>query len=145
MARHVGALLTFEYPRDWIERTEVRYEAPRRQGQVAGSSPGRAVLATDALRDGESLLSFVEKHLLRHSTGAGFTLHELRETHVEERPAVAVAFALVSDGLPLEHRALFVRVGSEQIAIFTLSCPRSEFAQNEPLFERMLASVKLGE
>jgi hypothetical protein len=145
MARHRGPTLSFDYPRDWEDRTEVRYVAQTRRGLEGDVVPGRAALVTERLASDESLSGYVERRLAAMASEPGFVIREVREVRVEERPGLRVRYATVSDGAPLEHHALFVGAKERHVATLTLSSPRSELAQNEPLFERMLASVRIGE
>ncbi|MBM4358515.1 MAG: DcrB-related protein [Deltaproteobacteria bacterium] len=144
MARHRGPLLSFDYPRDWEDRTEVRYEAPLRRGLDGEMSPGRAVLTTARLAADETLAVHVERHLARLASEPGFVIRSVLDALVDDRAAVRVDYASTAGGLPLEHRALFVVARDRDVAVLTLSSPRTELAQLGPLLDRMLSSVKLG-
>jgi len=97
------------------------------------------------LLDDETLLSFVERELRVLAALDGFVIREVLETRVEERSASLVRYATLEASVPYEHRLLFVPLSDRGVALFTLSAPRSEQAQLEPLFERMLASVAVGD
>lgn len=145
MARHRSPILSFDYPRDWEDRSEVRYEAPTRPAPSGAASPGRAVVRRSRLLNDETLLSFVERELRVLAALDGFVIREVLETRVEERSASLVRYATLEASVPYEHRLLFVPLSDRGVALFTLSAPRSEQAQLEPLFERMLASVAVGD
>jgi len=144
MARHQGSSLSFEYPRDWQDKSEVRYEAPPRSGATGERSPGRAVLRRDHLRSEESLVAFVERTLRALASADGFVIRDVAETRVGDHPASLVRFASVEASVPYEHRTLFVALTERGVAMLTVSAPRTELAQLDPLFERMLASVRVG-
>jgi hypothetical protein len=143
MARHHDPLLSFDVPRDWVDRSEVRYEMPARTADE--KSPGRAVLARDRLRADEDLRAYVERRLAEiAAAGEGFVLRAVEPGAADQRPAVNMRYATVEDGVPCEHRALAVQLAEDVVATLTLSAARTELAQLEPLFDRMLSSVSVG-
>ncbi len=144
--RHRDPLLSFDVPRDWEDRSEVRYLAPPRQSGDAVSSPGRAVLTRDRLRDDEELGGWVERRLAAIAENAdGFLVRLVSPERVDDRPAASALYATVEDGVPCEHRALSVQLSDRVVATLTLTAARTELAQLEPLFDRILASVRTGE
>ncbi|MBM4373689.1 MAG: hypothetical protein FJ095_01295 [Deltaproteobacteria bacterium] len=144
MARYPGPPLSFDYPRDWLDRTEVRFEAPPRPGVDGVRSPGglsctRATLAAD-----ESLERHVERALAAFAQREGFLAREVSPLEVDGRRSLLCRYASVEGGVPLEHRAVYVPLAERGVAVLTMSAPRLELAQMEPLFERMLSSVTVG-
>ncbi len=144
MARHLGAVLAFDYPRNWEDQTEVRYVAPSRPGPLGEESPGRIVLRRSGLACDEEFAAFVERELRLRAAADGFVIREVLATRVDDREASLVRYATLESSVPYEHRVLFVPLHEQGVAMLTLSAPRSELAQLEPLFERMLSSVHLG-
>ena len=141
--RHDDSLLSFDVPRDWLDKSEVRYEMPVRPGEEGSS--GRAVLVRDLLADSEDLGAFVERRMRSVAEVAeGFVLRGVTSTPVGVRPAIETCHATVEAGVPWEHRGLHVQVAERRVAILTLSAARTELAHLEPLFERMLASASAG-
>ena len=143
MARHLGTSLSFEFPRDWVDCTVVRYEAPRRAGIDGERSPGSVTLSHANFGDAVSIEQHVERALEQLAAREGFVLREVSPASVEGRPARLARYATVEGGTPYEHRALFVPYPERKVAVLTLSAPRLELAQVEPLFDRMLASARL--
>lgn len=141
MARHAGPPLSFDYPRDWLDRTEVRFEAPPRPGADGLRSPGWLSCTRGSLAAEDTLERYVERALAGLAKKEGFVAREVASLDVDGRRSVHCRYATVEGGVPLEHRAVYVPLAERQLAVLTLTAARLELAQLEPLFERMLTSV----
>lgn len=143
MSLHRGPSLGFDLPRDWEDRTILRYEAPVRPGATGLASPASATVERGRMQPDEDLARHVERRLRDLATREGFLVREVAATRLEDHPAARVRYASVPEGVPTEHFALLVQLRDRVVATLTLSAPRTELAQLEPLFERMLERARI--
>ncbi|MSP25692.1 MAG: DUF1795 domain-containing protein [Myxococcales bacterium] len=144
MAIHLDGQLAFDVPRDWQEQTVVRYAPPQRGPGEASSQAPELALTSDAMGADETITDHAERRL--HDLAKlsdGFVLRSLERADFEARPAVRAVFGASIGGVACEHHAVFVQLRERRAATLILRAPRRDLAQLEPLFQRMLASVRV--
>jgi hypothetical protein len=140
MPRFETSNVAFDVPRDWEDRSVTAFMAPMKPGQQGKVT--NLVMTRDKLAPGEDLQRYVDRQfgeIKKHLDD--FRLHQRVERPVGGLPGVELRFAWSGHGGPLEQRLLFV-LGREQAVItFTATMPRGEGARQNPVFDRIFASI----
>lgn len=141
MPRHHQGNVSFEVPRHWEDRTIVAFSAPARPGQSTAAS---FVMTRDALGASDTLASYADRQLAELSKRVdGFELVERRDLQVSGAPAVALRFTSKALAGPLVQRLVVIEDRRRAVVCITATAPRADAAQMEPLFDRMIAGVRL--
>lgn len=141
MPRHQQGNVSFEVPRHWEDRTIVAFSAPARPGQSTAAS---FVMTRDALTPEDTLASYADRQLSELSRRVdGFELVERRDLQVAGARAVALRFTGKAMAGPLVQRLVVVEDRRRGVVCFTATAPKADAAQLEPLFDRMIAGVRL--
>ncbi|AUX27741.1 uncharacterized protein SOCEGT47_083390 [Sorangium cellulosum] len=143
MPRYEHSDVSFDVPRDWEDRSVVAFSAPARAAQAMAAN---LVMTRDTLAAGEDIRRYGDRQLVEVARRLdGFQLHARQEIAVDGQPALELRFAWRGQGGPLEQRLVFVAGRKPAVLTFTATMPKSEAARLNPVFDRILASVKLGE
>jgi hypothetical protein len=135
MAKYSDEFISFDLPRDWVDKSVIAYAAPQRDD---GSSAGSVVMTREQF--GNDLKAFVERRLLAISgRSEGFVLRGHSEEELGGRASIVVDY--VSE--QAVQRLAAIDLDGENVAMLTLSTSHADAEAMEPLFERMLHSLEL--
>jgi hypothetical protein len=137
MPRHRDALVNFEVPRDWIDRSVVAYSAPTPTGV-------NLVMTRDRLEDDEDLPQYAARQLDDIAERMrGFTIEEVVEHEIAGRRAFTTRFRSAGTDGPLVQRLTLIALPDRRVVAFTTTAPARDAEQLAPLFERIISSVQL--
>ena len=140
MPRHEQRDVSFDVPRHWDDKTLVAFAAPARAGQNAAAS---LVMTRDTLGDHDTLAGYADRQLAELARRVdGFELIGRQEVTLGGLAGVAMRFACDASSGPLEQRLVVVEGRRRSLFCFTATTPKADAAQNGPLFDRILASVR---
>lgn len=140
MPRHEQADVSFDVPRHWDDKTLVAYAAPPQPGQATTAN---LVMTRDALLDKEMLADYADRQLSELATRLDdFELDKREQTTLGGLPAIALRFTSRSASGPLAQRLVMVEGRRRSLYCFTATTPSADAAQNDPLFDRILGSVR---
>lgn len=139
MARHRDALVSFDVPRDWIDRTVVAYAAP-------DNGTANIVMTRDTLAEEENLESYADRQLSALANHLrGFVLEANETGEIAGRPATLVRFRSSGPDEPLVQRLVVVALPDRRVIAFTLTAPARDAPQLGPLFDRIVGSIAVEE
>jgi hypothetical protein len=140
MARHEQNDVSFDVPRHWEDKTLVAYAAPPRDGQVTAAN---LVMTRDTLGPREALGDYADRQLAELAKRLdGFELVRREETTLGGLPAIVLRFGSRAAAGPLLQRLAVVEGRRQSVYCFTATTPRADAAQNDPLIDRILGSVR---
>jgi hypothetical protein len=140
MPRHVDPLLSFDVPRDWQDRTVVAYAAPGADGATAAN----LVMTRDELDEDEDFEGYADRQLAALAQRLkGFALEKRAKLEIGGRPAIGLSFVSRGANGMLVQRLTIVALPDRKIAAFTTTVPERDAEQLDPLFDHILASVRL--
>ena len=140
MPRHDQADIRFDVPRHWDDKTLVAYAAPPQPGQATTAN---LVMTRDTLLERETLGDYADRQLAELARSLDdFELQKREQPAVGGLPAVSIRFTSRSASGPLDQRLVVVEGRRRALYCFTATTPRADAAQNDPLFERILSSVR---
>jgi hypothetical protein len=143
MSRHHDALVSFDVPRDWSDRTVVAYAAPPREGERHAPN---VVVTRDDLPEEEGLEEYVDRQLDALADRLrGFVLDGREDGELGGRPAVVISFGSTGAHGPLAQRLTIVALPDRKVVSFTMTAPERDAAQLTPLFDRIASSVSFDE
>jgi hypothetical protein len=143
MPRHEDRDITFDVPRHWDDKTIVAYAAPPAPGQAIAAN---LVMTRDTLRDGESLAGYADRQLTELAKRLdGFELTGRDDLLLGGAAAVALRFTARAAAGPLVQRLVVVEGRRRGVYCFTATSAKADAEQNDPLFDRMLATIRLPE
>jgi hypothetical protein len=147
MPRHEQRDISFDVPRHWEERTIVAFAAPKEPGREGAQAvAANLVMTHDTLRDRETLGDYADRQLAELSKRLdAFELIRREATTLGGAPAVAIRFAARASSAPLEQRLVVVEGRRRGVYCFTATTSKADADQNNPLFDRILSTVRLGE
>jgi hypothetical protein len=133
--------IAFEVPRHWEDRSIVAFAAPKAPGQEQSSN---LVMTRDQLLDGESLGDYADRQLgeLAHRVD-DFVLTDRFDKEIDGHQAVELRFASRGKNGPVMQRMVIAATPKREILCFTATAPSADIAQMGPLFDRILASIRL--
>lgn len=143
MPRYEQRDVSFDVPRHWDDKTLVAYAAPKRPGE---SSSASLVMTRDAMRNGETLKQYAERQLadLAQRMDA-FELLGTETGTLGGLASVTLRFTAKAAAGPVEQRVVLVEGRRRSIYCFTATAPKAERDQLDPLFDRILSSVRFGD
>lgn len=137
MPRHDDAMVSFDVPRLWEDRTIVAYRAPTEGDAVAPN----VVVTREHLPSDADFVTFAENQLDEVARQLdGFVLHGTRELEVDGLPAVSVGFTSEDQGALVAQRMTMVQLPGGRVITVTMTAAQADLAQVAPLFERILDS-----
>jgi hypothetical protein len=140
MPRHDQRDISFDVPRHWDDKTIVAYAAPPQPGQAVAAN---LVMTRDTLREGETLGQYADRQLAEMAKRLdGFELGRREDLTLGGAPAVSIRFAARGAGGPLEQRLVVVEGRRRALHCFTATTAKADAAQNDPLFDRILATIR---
>ncbi|MBK8257030.1 MAG: DcrB-related protein [Polyangiaceae bacterium] len=140
MPRHQQGNVSFEVPRHWEDKTIVAFSSPSRSAKEPSAS---FVMTRDTLLESDTLASYADRQLSELSKRVdGFNLLEKREVQVGGARAMSLRFESKALAGPLVQRLVVVEDRRRAVVCFTATAPKSEAAQIEPLFDRMITGVR---
>ncbi len=143
MPRYENADVSFDVPRDWEDRSVVVFAVPARPGQAMAAN---LVMTRDTLAANEDIFRYGDRQLVEIVKRLdGFQLLGRQEITLGGQPALELRFAWRGQSGPLEQRLVFVAGRKPAVLTFTATMPKGESARLSPVFDRILASVKLGQ
>jgi hypothetical protein len=143
MPRHEQRDISFDVPRHWDDKTIVAYAAPPQAGQAIAAN---LVMTRDALKDGENLAQYADRQLAELAKRVdAFELIRREDLTLGGAPAVSVRFAARAAGGPLEQRLVVVEGRRRSVYCFTATTAKADADQNNPLFDRILGTIRFPE
>jgi hypothetical protein len=140
MPRHDQRDITFDVPRHWDDKTIVAYAAPPSPGQAVAAN---LVMTRDALRDGEALAGYADRQLAEMAKRLDrFELVGREELTLGGAAAVQIRFTARASSGPLAQRLLVVEGRRRSVYCFTATTALADQAQNDPLFDRILHTIR---
>jgi hypothetical protein len=140
MARHEQNDVTFDVPRHWEDKTLVAYASPPRDGHATAAN---LVMTRDVLDDRETLGDYADRQLAELARRLdGFELVRREETTLGGLAAVVIRFGSKAAAGPLLQRLAVAEGRRRSVYCFTATTPRADAEQNDPLFDRILGSVR---
>lgn len=141
MPRHDQRDISFDVPRHWEDKTIVAYAAPAAVGQAVAAN---VVMTRDALQEGESLARYADRQLAEMAKRLdGFELVRRDELTLGGAQAVAIRFGSRGSAGPLEQRLVVVEGRRRAVFCFTATTSKADADQNNPLFDRILSTIRL--
>ncbi|APR86661.1 hypothetical protein A7982_12010 [Minicystis rosea] len=140
MPRHEQRDITFDVPRHWDDKTIVAYAAPPQPGQAVAAN---LVMTRDTLRDGETLAQYADRQLTEMAKRLdAFELVGREDTAVGGSPATVIRFTARAVSGPLAQRLVVIQGRRRGVYCLTATSARADAAQNDPLFDRILGSIR---
>lgn len=141
MPRHEDQLVSFDVPRDWVDRTVVAYAAPPKEGTRAAAN---LVMTRDEIPEDEELEDYVARQVANLGDHLkGFLLEARDDDVVSGRPAVVLTFGSSGADGPLAQRLTIVALPGRRVLSFTMTAPVRDAAQVVALFDRIISSVAI--
>jgi hypothetical protein len=140
MPRHEGRDITFDVPRHWEDRTLVAFAATPVSGQAVAPN---LVMTRDTLGPSDTLQSYADRQLAELAKRLdAFELDGREETTLGGRPAVVIRFRSKASSGELEQRLAIAEGIRRTVYCFTLTTSRADSDQMNPLFDRILSTVR---
>ncbi|HEY5240067.1 MAG TPA: DcrB-related protein [Polyangiaceae bacterium] len=141
MTQHEAKDLVFEVPDGWEDRSVVAYAAPSSR---ANPNAPNIVVTRDKLGEGEDAVKYANRQiggLAKQLTG--FRLQEQRDVVLGGVPAKELVFQWLGSRGRIVQRLAMIPQGSRMINV-TTTAPAADAAKVEPVFERILSSMRFG-
>ncbi|MFO0759147.1 MAG: DcrB-related protein [Byssovorax sp.] len=140
MARHEQPDVSFDVPRHWEDKTLVAYAAPP---QPEKATTANLVMTRDSLLDREMLADYADRQLTELSARLDdFELDRREQTTLGGQPAIILRFTSRSQSGTLVQRLCMVEGRRRLVYCFTATSPKADQAQNDPLFDRILGTLR---
>ena len=140
MPRHEQPDVSFDVPRHWDDKTLVAYASPPKDGQATAAN---LVMTRDTLSEREMLSDYADRQLAELARRLeGFELVRREETTLGGVPAVALRFTSRAAAGPLLQRLIVAEGRRRSVYCFTATTPKADAAQNDPLLDRILSTVR---
>ena len=140
MARHEQPDVTFDVPRHWEDKTLVAYASPPKDGQATAAN---LVMTRDVLGERETLADYADRQLAELASRLeGFELVRREETTLGGLPAIVLRFGSKAAAGPLLQRLAVAEGRRRSVYCFTATTPKADAAQNDPLLDRILSTVR---
>ncbi|MEP7121575.1 MAG: DcrB-related protein [Byssovorax sp.] len=140
MPRHEQADVSFDVPRHWEDKTLVAYASPPKDGQATAAN---LVMTRDVLGERETLADYADRQLAELVRRLeGFELVRREETTLGGLPAIALRFGSRAAAGPLLQRLVVAEGRRRSVYCFTATTPKADAAQNDPLLDRILSTVR---
>ena len=140
MSRFDSRDVVFDVPRHWEDKTLVAYAAPARPGQATAPN---LVMTRDMLGPSDTLDGYADRQLSELSKRLqDFELVARSERTLGGQPAQEIHFEWLGQAGPLEQRMVIAMGRRRQIYCFTATAAKADAEQIEPLFERILSTVR---
>ncbi len=140
MARHEQADVSFDIPRHWEDKTLVAYASPPKDGQATAAN---LVMTRDVLGERETLADYADRQLAELASRLeGFELVRREETTLGGLPAIVLRFGSRAAAGPLLQRLAVAEGRRRSVYCFTATTPKADAAQNDPLLDRILSTVR---
>ena len=118
----------------------VAFSAPLRPGQATAPN---LVMTRDALGPSETLLGYADRQIAELAKRLQeFELVARRERTLGGQPAQELHFEWLGSAGPLEQRLVIAAGRRRQLYCFTATAAKADAEQLEPLFERILSTVR---
>ena len=134
--------VTAERPPGWFDKSMTVYSAP----PVAGRSMApNIVISRDQLLPGETFREYCNRQIATFRTSLpGFTRETEGYGQVHARDAFQVQMTWSSAAGTLRQRVFFIDAGDGGLIVnFTASAADGDWAEQEPAFQRGLASLRI--
>lgn len=140
MPRFENQDLSFDYPRDWEDRSVVAFAAPSSAGKPTATN---IVVTRDKLGDEEDVKRYADRQLVEMARRLdGFQLIARNEMSVDGEPAVDVKFGWRGSAGPLVQRLTMV-AKDRRVLNVTCTAAKKDAPEFGPIFDRVVASIKL--
>jgi hypothetical protein len=138
MPRYEHPDISFEYPRDWEDRSVVAFAAPVEPDKTATN----VVLTRDKLAEEETIRGYADRQIVEMSKRLdAFTLIERND--VDGGGIVDLRFAWRGSAGALVQRLVMIPLKEGRIVNLTCTTSREEAQEFAPIFDRILASVRV--
>lgn len=140
MPRYESRDVTFDVPRHWDDRSLVAFaEPPAKDRPVAPN----LVLTRDTLPAGEDLAAYGDRQLAELAKRLdAFELDRREDTTLGGRPATVLHFRSKSASGALVQRLAIAEGPRRGVACLTLTASLADAEQMNPLFDRILSTVR---
>lgn len=143
MTHYQDDSIEFDVPRDWSERTIVAYTAAARSDQ---DSAPNLVMTRQELAPEDTLLSYAERHVDQLAERMDvFDVIDFRECVIGGRPAVSLRVFTESTTGSFAQVLSMIELPGRIVASLTLTTPEADAVSMEPLFDRILSTVKIAQ
>lgn len=140
MPRHEQADVSFDVPRHWDDKTLVAYASPPKEGHATAAN---LVMTRDVLGERETLGDYADRQLAELARRLdGFELVRREETTLGGVRAIVLRFGSKAAAGPLLQRLVVAEGRRRSIYCFTATTPKADAAQNDPLLDRILGTVR---
>ncbi len=140
MARYEQRDISFDVPRHWEDKTLVAFAAPAQPGQTIAPN---LVMTRDTLGERDTLASYADRQLAELSKRLdGFELIRRDATTMGGAQAIALRFSAKGSSGALEQRLVIVEGRRRGVYCFTATTAKADAEQNEPLFDRILGTIR---
>ncbi len=140
MARHEQNDVSFDVPRHWEDKTLVAYASPPKDGQATSAN---LVMTRDVLGERETLGDYADRQLAELAKRLdGFELVRREDTTLGGLPAIVLRFGSKAAAGPLLQRLAVAEGRRRSVYCFTATTPKADAAQTDPLFDRILGTVR---
>jgi hypothetical protein len=140
MPRHEQPDVSFDVPRHWEDKTLVAYASPPKDGQATAAN---LVMTRDVLGERETLADYADRQLAELASRLeGFELVRREETTLGGLPAIVLRFGSKAAAGPLLQRLAVAEGRRRSVYCFTATTPKADAAQNDPLLDRILSTVR---
>lgn len=140
MPRYEQRDVSFDIPRHWDDKTLVAFAEPPTEGRQSTPS---LVMTRDALGDAATIGEYADRQLAELAQRLdGFELSKKEVTKIGGLTGVAIHFTSKGQSGPLEQRLVVVLGHRRSIYCFTATAPLADAPQSNPLFDRILGSVR---
>ena len=140
MARHEQNDVSFDVPRHWEDKTLVAYASPPQDGQATSAN---LVMTRDVLGERETLGDYADRQLAELAKRLdGFELVRREDTTLGGLPAIVLRFGSKAAAGPLLQRLAVAEGRRRSVYCFTVTTPKADAAQTDPLFDRILSTVR---
>lgn len=140
MPRYEHADISFDYPRDWEDRSVVAFAAPVEPDKTATN----VVLTRDKLAEGENVKGYADRQIVEMSKKLdAFALIERRDFDKDGIGSVDLRFAWRGSVGALVQRLVMIPLKDGRLVNLTCTTSRADAQEFAPIFDRILASVRV--
>jgi hypothetical protein len=140
MPRYEHSDISFDYPRDWQDKSIVVVAAQEPLGSFAPNT----VMTRDQRQEGESMKLYADRQFIEVARRLdGFELLERGELMLDGVVATDMKFNWQGSQGPIYQRLVMIPGKDRQVLSLSFTAAKESREELQPLFDRMLASVKL--
>lgn len=140
MSRYENPDISFDYPRDWEDRSVIAFAAPAEPDKTATN----VVVTRDKLAEGEEVKQYADRQIVQMSKSLdAFALIERRDFQKDGIGVVELRFAWRGSAGALVQRLVMIPLKDGRLINLTCTTSRADAQEFAPTFDRILASVRV--